>query len=152
MKAALRIPVISNGGVGTCSDVQWCFAATQADGVMSGEAILENPGLFARRVNRDTGRVASQCDFAHEYLALAEEHPPPPEYVRNHLFKLLHQWTKRDEGVRSLLMQATDVRGWRGVVEAVEAKYGAEVEATRLLVEQCGPWYLRHRSADTALL
>jgi tRNA-dihydrouridine synthase 1 len=48
VKAALRIPVIANGGVACAADVARALAATRADGVMVGEALLDDPALFAR--------------------------------------------------------------------------------------------------------
>jgi tRNA-dihydrouridine synthase 1 len=38
--------VFANGGVFTYEDYQKCLEHTKADGVMSSEALLENPALF----------------------------------------------------------------------------------------------------------
>ena len=46
MKQALSVPVLANGGCFTPADVDDCLRATGADGVMCGEALLENPTLF----------------------------------------------------------------------------------------------------------
>ena len=46
------IPIVANGGVACFDDVAACVAATGADGVMSSEALLENPGLFSNRQPR----------------------------------------------------------------------------------------------------
>lgn len=43
----VRIPIFANGGIGCFEDVASCIAATGADGVMSSEALLENPGLYS---------------------------------------------------------------------------------------------------------
>ena len=48
-KAALRIPVIANGGTRVAGDVQRTLASTRADAVMSAQTLLANPRLFARR-------------------------------------------------------------------------------------------------------
>ena len=40
------VPVVANGGVSCYADVQSCLYHTGADGVMSSEALLENPRLF----------------------------------------------------------------------------------------------------------
>ena len=45
IKEALKIPVILNGGIGSKDDVERCMKETGVDGVMSSEAILENPPL-----------------------------------------------------------------------------------------------------------
>ena len=43
LKQALRVPVISNGNVRVCSDIQENLAYTGADGIMVGETLLGNP-------------------------------------------------------------------------------------------------------------
>ena len=47
IKHSLDIPVIANGGLGKFQDIQACLDATGCDGVMSSEAVLENPMFFA---------------------------------------------------------------------------------------------------------
>ena len=102
VKEALNIPVIANGGIETAADVIRCLEATGADGVMSSEAILACPDVFAPlHVNSATGKVSltdvsmeagahaasavppvpsmsKQCALAQEYLDLAREYPPSP--------------------------------------------------------------------------
>ena len=48
IKERASIPVVANGSIGTFDDIERCVAATRADGVMTGEAILENPAFFHR--------------------------------------------------------------------------------------------------------
>ena len=48
IKEQASIPVVANGSIGTFDDIERCVAATQADGVMTAEAILENPAFFHR--------------------------------------------------------------------------------------------------------
>ena len=43
----MNIPVVANGGIHSFADVQKCLKYTGADGVMSGEGLLENPALFS---------------------------------------------------------------------------------------------------------
>lgn len=45
--APLSVPVVSNGNVRCHADVHAALAATGAAGVMSGEGVLEDPGIFA---------------------------------------------------------------------------------------------------------
>ena len=47
IKQELVIPVFANGSIGRFEDIQECLDATGCDGVMSSEAVLENPALFA---------------------------------------------------------------------------------------------------------
>mmetsp|Transcript_20788 Transcript_20788/g.47192 ORF Transcript_20788/g.47192 Transcript_20788/m.47192 type:complete len:442 (-) Transcript_20788:445-1770(-) len=45
-ESSYGLPIISNGGVGCPADVLACVRHTGADGVMSSEALLEDPSLF----------------------------------------------------------------------------------------------------------
>lgn len=91
IKQALPIPVMANGGISNLDDVERCIQETGVDGVMSSEAVLENPGLFSRNINLITGTRSTQEDLCIEYLELAEQHPPPNlKFIRAHVFKMLH--------------------------------------------------------------
>lgn len=68
LKAALRIPVVSNGNVRTWEDVQRNKDEAQADGIMVGESLLGNPCIFAN-VIPDPVRVSL------EYLEICKELP-----------------------------------------------------------------------------
>ena len=52
IKERMPIPVFANGGISDLDDVLKCMEATGVDGVMSSEALLENPGLFSRNIRR----------------------------------------------------------------------------------------------------
>lgn len=90
VRAALSVPLIANGGVSCADDVAACLAATGADAVMSSEALLGNPALFAANRHPTTGAHVSQRHLAREYLALAREHGAPDASARAHIFKMLH--------------------------------------------------------------
>ena len=47
IKQTLSIPIIANGGIANYSDAIRCLQETGCDGVMSSEALLENPKLFS---------------------------------------------------------------------------------------------------------
>jgi tRNA-dihydrouridine synthase 1 len=47
IKSNLTIPIIANGGISNRRDVLKCLEITGCDGVMSSEALLENPKLFS---------------------------------------------------------------------------------------------------------
>jgi len=46
IKETLSIPVIANGGIRSLADFNKCLEYTGCDGVMTSEAILENPAFF----------------------------------------------------------------------------------------------------------
>ena len=73
---SVPVPVIANGGVEFPSDVSKVVSQTGAVGVMSSEALLENPSLFA--CGRDDGGMSGR-EIAHRQLELCEE-------VRNTFF------------------------------------------------------------------
>ena len=60
VKAALRIPVISNGNIQAPADVGACLEQTACDGVMSAKGLLANPRIFASWSSaRGAGGVSS---------------------------------------------------------------------------------------------
>jgi tRNA-dihydrouridine synthase 1 len=86
----VKIPVIANGGIAHLEDVEACRAFTGADGVMSSEAILENPALFTGGIHPTTGRRVSSIDLSLEYLELATTlGGADVGCVKGHLMKLL---------------------------------------------------------------
>jgi tRNA-dihydrouridine synthase 1 len=51
IKESINIPVVANGGIHTFEDAEQCIKQTGVDGVMSAEALLENPALFSGEVH-----------------------------------------------------------------------------------------------------
>ena len=51
----LHIPVFANGGVACRADADRCMAETGVNGVMVGEALLENPALFTNGTDTKDG-------------------------------------------------------------------------------------------------
>ena len=111
---AVTIPVIANGGLEHPSDIQKILSATGAAGVMSSEALLENPALFYSTSSHAGGGGASdeeveaaivmsammsrQLSLAFEYLSLAAVHYPVfyggsggINCVMSHVFKILYR-------------------------------------------------------------
>lgn len=70
VKQSVRIPVIANGDVRTCSDLKRIMEITGADGVMIGRGAQGNPWIFAR--------------LSH-YYRTGEELPPPTLTQRAHI-------------------------------------------------------------------
>ena len=51
IREQLHIPVFANGGISCIDDVDDCIRSTHVNGVMVGEAILENPAFFVNGVS-----------------------------------------------------------------------------------------------------
>lgn len=85
IKQQAKIPIFANGGIYTFEDVQRCLEYTGVDGVMSSEALLENPALFS-------GEVPDLDEIALEYLEICKgiNHKEERKMVKPHLFKFLH--------------------------------------------------------------
>lgn len=111
---AVSIPVIANGGLEHPEDIQHVLTATGAAGVMSSEALLENPSFFsptqgAHALSTGVGGdahlmkavvsvIPRQLSLAAEYLALAGTHYPISyggsggmTCVTSHIFKILYR-------------------------------------------------------------
>ena len=101
VRDAVRIPVLANGNVRHMDDVHNCLKETGADGVLSAEALLENPALFAgfqtaewalgSEENFEDGKL-DQTDLLVEYLKLCEKYPVPWRMIRAHVHKLMGEW------------------------------------------------------------
>lgn len=129
IKNALSIPVIANGGIGCYRDVEKCIRDTGVDGVMSSEALLENPRLF-----HETGDYQFRCHYvetqfsiALDYLEIAkriseeasirriqgdisqkvllEQEKETSKMLRNHMFKFLFRFldAPNNNDIRSAL-------------------------------------------------
>eukprot|EP01031_Cornospumella_fuschlensis_P024484 gene24484-29593_t len=127
---AVSIPIIANGGVGSFQDVQRCLDRTKTKGVMSGEALLENPRLFDPHGDEDFRRhyVTSQLHLARQFAGLVDKYGVghvvgaggvgksgegallevkrgKAEILRGHLFKMLFRFIQApaNHDLRTLL-------------------------------------------------
>ena len=58
-----RCPIFANGNIEKFSDIQACMEYTGASGVMTSEAILENPAFFANNPNLTQLDITSKYSF-----------------------------------------------------------------------------------------
>lgn len=155
VKAAVKIPVVANGGIAVFEDVGRCLQATGANGVMSSEAALENPALFC--MNRDAqGQYVDQDRLACEYLDLAEQYLAAdqrvakecPKCVKAHLFKILHAGLQRHHDLRDWVGRARSLQEYRDVARELEARGWEQpmFHTCSYSVEQS--WYFRHRLGE----
>lgn len=113
VKAALGIPVLTNGNVSSFADALESLRITGADGVMSAEQILRDPALFARCnlamsegeiIATETELLPNALELSNEYLSMCAEHVPTSvweesvwedadlascDVVRHHLSRML---------------------------------------------------------------
>lgn len=150
IKARLSIPVVANGGIEEPDDIQRCLDATNADGVMSSEGILENPAIFAE-TNNVPGKTTSFVELAKQYLALAEEFPPASEkIVRAHLFKILFQDLRVHTDLRDALAAVKTREEMAAIVQEIEARAADSSHAQHKEVVYAAEtsWYRRHRKGQ----
>jgi len=170
VKQELKIPVFSNGGIEDYKDLQDCLKATNADGVMVSEALLENPMLFS-------GKVPDGIAIAEEYIECAKLYPCPliERAMRPHMFKFLyrdlmkftelrdsfHSMTREQlEGGPAMVRTRRELEGKRetekaegkcqlqvGAEKIVNAKEDIKDNSNRRDIEfRRSSWYRRHRT------
>jgi tRNA-dihydrouridine synthase 1 len=136
---------MANGGIASRDDALACWEATGADGIMSSEAILENPALFWDGVPPRPGRTL----LAREYLELASRYPSDEggqgsglKCARMHVHRVLHADLQAKDDLRRRVSDAPSIRDLASVVDRLEALHrdeGHDVEAEE------ASWYVRHR-------
>ena len=148
------IPIFANGNIGSRDDVQACFDATGADGVMSSEALLEYPALFWHEPR--IGRVR----LAKEYLQLARHHPPELgnqgsgiKCLKAHIHRFLHadleqssMQSFQDHVLRQRVAQASDWQVLWDTVMTIEQK---QLQEAHVVEHEELSWYMRHRTTVT---
>lgn len=140
VKRRVGVPLIANGGIRTYDDVVRCFEATGCDAVMSSEALLETPSLYAGAAGRPP---AFQEDLAMEYLDLARQYTPKDKCIKAHLFHFLFAGLQLHTDLRSQLGSARGIDELSVVTAALQARR-AEDRAARRGWPETG-WYMRYR-------
>ncbi|KAL9268340.1 tRNA-dihydrouridine(16/17) synthase [NAD(P)(+)]-like-like protein [Drosera capensis] len=108
VKNVLKILVLADGNIRHMGDVESCLKITGAGGVLSVDALLENPALFAgyrtaEWVGDGVQSDLDQADLLVEYLKLCEKYPVPWRMIRSHVHKLLGEWFTAQPQVREEL-------------------------------------------------
>lgn len=99
IKETMSIPVFANGGIRKLEDIKECMDYTGVDGVMTSEAILENPAFFEPKFYHLE-------DLMLEYLEIAENYNEVYSTVRNHLYKSLYSGFKVHLDLRDMLYKS----------------------------------------------
>jgi len=130
LAAALRIPVVANGGIRSREQARAVMERTGAAAVMVATGLLRWPRAFSLESPCTEPQRADEgtADVAMEYLRCAEEFPPPsPLYLRKHL-----RWLFRAELERSF---ACARAGWLEGRDADQAEW--RVRAWTFLEQPC---------------
>ena len=158
IKANVNIPIIANGGISNYDDINKCFIETTADGVMSSEALLENPKLFLKDGDDQfyNNYVNSQFNTVIEYLTylycFGPENLPRIDIVRSHLFKILYRFldAPKNADLRRIVAEK-DIPNMLQVVIELKNRLSSVDNNTEKGIQEgyIGPtiWYMRHRDS-----
>lgn len=157
--------IVANGGVETFTDVARVREETGAVAVMSSEALLECPNLFAKDASALSPRLLleQQFSFAREYLLWCRAYPPLPgvlghdggsfNVARGHLFKFLHRYLHEHADLRDRLA-SNQVRTVRQATELIDILHHRYQGLTEDDLSRCksshmnSSWYRRHWDAN----
>lgn len=116
LKAAVSIPIVVNGDVGTAADVQRLFDTTGCDAVMIGRAALRNPWIFRQAKHALQTGERLPDPTPEERLAVFRQHlelavdflgePAAVRELRKHYAVILHG-NPHVEPIRDELRRAT---------------------------------------------
>ena len=136
--------MIANGNILYHEDIQRCLDATGADGVMSAEGNLYNPGIFDER-----NPNPRHTNLALEYLEIVNslKTVTSPGAIRGHLFKLLRPSLS--------LVQNRDLRDQLGKIY-VRPQDGVQKFVDLVIAlgrrNQVSYWEMHQNKADLSLL
>ncbi|RHY28159.1 hypothetical protein DYB32_006184 [Aphanomyces invadans] len=146
----VSIPVIANGGIEFFADVAACAAATGAKGIMSAEALLENPAFFHGPARLSPFRLTR------EYLDLARAFPSWNFHrvEKAHVARLLHTVLRHlarqsASTADALLANCSSVDDLDQAVCTIENAWAALPDGQECCGLQRDSWYRRHRAVET---
>mmetsp|Transcript_100323 Transcript_100323/g.321698 ORF Transcript_100323/g.321698 Transcript_100323/m.321698 type:complete len:404 (+) Transcript_100323:96-1307(+) len=107
--AAVNIPVVANGGIGSLEEAADAIRRSGAVAAMAATSLLRCPRAFAREDHNGCEGQWNPAELAWEYLHFAGKYPPPsPLYVRKHL-----RWIFRE------LLQPAHVEAYQGWLQGI---------------------------------
>ena len=131
VKESVNIPVFANGGIRTYEDVQRWLDFTGWDGVMTSEAILENPAFF----HTEWRHIE---DVMIDFLDIAEKYDEDINTIRNHLYKSLYSGFKRHTDIRDIVVKAPTIDIIREAVTELKDRRKEEIPQSKI------EWYHRY--------
>jgi len=138
IKETVKIPVFANGGIYNFQDVKDCMRYTGVDGVMSSEGLLENPRLFSEE-------IYDLDHMAQEYLDMCDKYGGKIEYIKPHLFKMLHSGFERRPEMREELVNGKNMEQFRRICGKIREVRGDMKEEEKL------GWYKRYMKEEEKL-
>eukprot|EP00978_Attheya_sp_CCMP212_P000793 scaffold1654_cov45-Attheya_sp.AAC.1 len=170
-------PVVANGGIEFASDIPRILETTGASAVMSSEALLEHPGIFAQASESESSQnqqpqqhpneyMERQFRYAREYMEWAILVPPVPgslgrrggsfNVIRGHLFKFLHRYLMEHPDLRDAMGDQTTctIAIAQTIVHQLYERYHTNVIQWDTLVSSQpeSTWYRRHRGVNTQFI
>lgn len=143
VKQNCEVPVFANGGIYDQEDVDRCLAYTGVDGVMSSEAILCNPSIFA-------GVRVDAIEMARKYMKITKELEAgngtvtEQSMIRAHLFKLLYRQLSVHTDVRDRLAQCVP-EDFDSIIDTLAERFDVlPAEERERLLNSVPVWYHRH--------
>ncbi|KAI8818928.1 dihydrouridine synthase-domain-containing protein [Fimicolochytrium jonesii] len=117
VKQAVGIPVFANGNILYKEDIDRCLEATGADGVMTAEGNLYNPGIF-------TGKHYASWKLAEEYLEICTSIPNSSTVsaIRGHLFKMFKPCLHEHPDLRTALGKVPSLQGMIDWVQQIKSR------------------------------
>jgi tRNA-dihydrouridine synthase 1 len=151
VKQAVKIPIVANGGIANADDVLRCYKTTGVDGVMTCEAVLENPALF----NPDElQRYPDPFEVAYDYIELAKSNAVgQPKPARGHLFKFFATALARHPEFYMKFGKARTLDIMKDVCKELQDMHTSGA----CTIENCatlagGPWYARYRGVHSLVI
>ena len=154
------IPVIANGGISNYNDIITCLNHTNADGVMSSEALLENPKLFSKYHSDEfkNNYINTQFNTIDEYINLFKSFPitaNPITTLRGHLFPMLYRFlnTNMNIDLRTQMAEG-NIQSMENVIlqlkdRAIKFDNNMHIALEQGFISQ-DTWYRRHRGINSA--
>ena len=128
----IKIPMFCNGGIYNYADVERCLEYTKVQGVMSSEALLENPCLFSNK-------IYDLDEIAMEYLDLCIKYKSDIKYIKPHLFKFLYAGLDSNHDLRERLAKGNNFEEFLEITKTLQKR------RENVKLEDKFGWYWRHQ-------